>query len=63
MYLSIIFLPLLASVTAGLLGRKLGSTGTQIITIGALTITTVMVLIAFFEVGLGQSPVHIALPS
>ena len=63
MYLSILFLPLLAATTAGFLGRKLGSTGAQIITITSLTITTVMVIIAFFEVGLSHSPVYINLPS
>jgi NADH-ubiquinone oxidoreductase chain 5 len=63
MYLSIIFLPLLASATAGLLGRKLGSTGAQIITISSLAITTIMVLVAFYEVGLAASPVYINLPT
>jgi NADH-ubiquinone oxidoreductase chain 5 len=63
MYLSIIFLPLLASATAGLLGRKLGNTGAQIITISSLAITSVMVIIAFYEVGLCASPVYINLPT
>jgi len=63
MYLSILFLPLLGSAVAGLLGRKLGSTGAQFITISSLTITSVMVLVAFYEVGLCGSPVYIKLPS
>ena len=63
MYLSIIFLPLLASATAGLLGRKLGNTGAQIITISSLSLTSIMVLVAFYEVGLCASPVYINLPS
>lgn len=63
MYLSIIFLPLLASMVAGLLGRKLGSTGAQFITISSLAITSVMVLTAFYEVGLCASPVYIQLTS
>lgn len=63
MYLSIIFLPLLASTVAGLLGRKLGSTGAQVITISSLAITSIMVIIAFYEVGFSGSPVYIKLPS
>lgn len=63
MYLSILFLPLLGSMVAGLLGRKLGSTGAQFITISSLAITSVMVLVAFYEVGLCASPVYIKLPS
>lgn len=63
MYLSILFLPLLASMVAGLLGRKLGSTGAQFITISSLSITSVMVITAFYEVGLCASPVYIQLPS
>lgn len=63
MYLSIIFLPLLGSTVAGFLGRKLGSTGAQIITISSLIITSAMVLVAFYEVGLCGSPVYIKLPS
>lgn len=63
MYLSILFLPLLASTVAGLLGRKLGSTGAQIITISSLAITSAMVIVAFYEVGLCGSPVYIKLPS
>lgn len=63
MYLSIIFLPLLGSTVAGIFGRKLGSTGAQIITISSLIITSAMVLVAFYEVGLCGSPVYIKLPS
>ena len=63
MYLSIIFLPLLGSTVAGFLGRKLGSTGAQIITISSLIITSAMVLVAFYEVGICGSPVYIKLPS
>ena len=63
MYLSILFLPLLASMVAGLLGRKLGSSGAQFITISSLAITSVMVITAFYEVGLCASPVYIQLPS
>lgn len=63
MYLTIIFLPLLAGITSGLLGRKLGNTGAQSITIGSLLITSVLVLIAFYEVGICGSPVYIEFPS
>lgn len=63
MYLSIIVLPLTAASVAGLLGRKLGPTGVQIITISSLVITTIMVGIAFYEVGICGSPVYIKLPT
>jgi len=63
MYLTILFLPLLASAVSGLLGRKLGSTGASTITISSLGITSVLVVIAFLEVGIAGSPVYIHIGS
>jgi NADH-ubiquinone oxidoreductase chain 5 len=63
MYLSILALPLFGSAVAGLLGRKIGVTGAHIITTGSLMITTVLALVAFYEVGLCGSPVSIQLAS
>lgn len=63
MYLSILALPLFGSAVAGLLGRKIGVTGAHIITTGSLMITTVLALVAFYEVGLCGSPVSIQLGS
>jgi NADH-ubiquinone oxidoreductase chain 5 len=47
MYISIIILPLIGSLISGLMGRKLGNKGSQIITIGAIGITTILTIIAF----------------
>jgi len=63
MYLSIIILPLFSSLISGFLGRKIGVTGSQIITCSSLIITSVMISIAFFEVGICGSPVEIEIKS
>lgn len=61
MYLVIIILPLLAAISSGLLGRKLGVTGAQLITSGSVIITCFLSLIAFYEVAIAISPVSIKL--
>ena len=61
MYLAIITLPLLGALSGGLLGRKLGVTGTQLITSGSVIITCLLSLVAFYEVALSNSPVSIKL--
>lgn len=61
MYLAIIILPLLGSITSGLFGRKVGIKGGQIITCLLLIITTGFSIIAFIEVGLYNTPVLIQL--
>nr|QXM15411.1 NADH dehydrogenase subunit 5 [Leucoagaricus naucinus] len=61
MYLGIIVLPILGSIIAGLLGRKVGVTGSHIVTCGSLIICSILISIAFFEVGLCGSPVYINL--
>jgi len=63
MFLSIIFLPMLGSIVAGLLGRKVGVTGAQLITTSCLMVSTFLALTAFYEVGLCNSPVQIHLCS
>lgn len=63
MYLSILLLPLLGSITSGLLGRKLGSTGSQIITILCLLVASILATIAFYEVAICSSPVSVHLTS
>ena len=63
MYLPILVLPLLGSVASGLLGRKLGVTGSHIITISCLGLASILAAILFFEVGLCNSPVIINLGS
>jgi NADH-ubiquinone oxidoreductase chain 5 len=63
MYLSIIILPLLGSLISGFLGRKVGVTGSQILTCTCLILSSLLMTIAFYEVGLSGSPVHINLGS
>ena len=61
MYLAIITLPLLGSIVAGFFGRKVGVSGAQVITCTSVTVTTLLAIIAFFEVGLNNIPVSISL--
>jgi NADH-ubiquinone oxidoreductase chain 5 len=59
MYLSIIIIPLLGSLVSGLLGRKVGVTGSKIITCTSLIVSSFLITIAFYEVGICNSPVSI----
>ncbi len=61
MYLSIIILPLLGSIVSGFFGRKVGVKGAQLITCSSVIVTTVLAVIAFFEVGFNNIPVSIEL--
>jgi NADH-ubiquinone oxidoreductase chain 5 len=61
MYLSLIFLPFLASILSGLYGRALGVRGVHVISITCLLITTLLSFVAFYEVILCNSPVSIEL--
>nr|YP_010041382.1 NADH dehydrogenase subunit 5 [Pisolithus microcarpus]QPA36160.1 NADH dehydrogenase subunit 5 [Pisolithus microcarpus] len=61
MYLSILIFPLLASFVSGFLGRKIGITGSHILTCTCLTISSILATIAFYEVGICGSPVSIYL--
>ena len=59
MYLTIIVLPLLASIVSGFFGRKIGVNGSHIIACTSLVLTTMFSIIAFIEVGINNIPVHI----
>ena len=59
MYLTIIILPLLGSIISGFFGRKVGVTGSQLITCTLLIVTTILSLLAFIEVGMSSTPVSI----
>ena len=61
MYLSIIFLPLLGSIVSGFFGRKSGITGSHVISTSSIIITTILAIIAFFEVGFNNNTVSISL--
>ena len=61
MYLTILFLPALGAFGAGLFGRKIGVTGSHIITTSCLFISAILSIIGFYEVVLTHSPVTIYL--
>jgi NADH-ubiquinone oxidoreductase chain 5 len=61
MYLALIFLPILGSTFAGFFGRKIGVSGSQLITCTCLIMTTVLAILAFLEVGFSNIPVTIYL--
>jgi NADH-ubiquinone oxidoreductase chain 5 len=61
MYLALILLPLLGSISSGFFGRKIGVSGARIITCTCVVLTTVLAAIAFVEVGLNQIPVKLEL--
>lgn len=63
MYLSLILLPIFGSVVSGFLGRKIGVTGAHIITCTCTILSAVFAIVAFYEVGLCDSPVSINLTS
>ena len=61
MYLALIGLPILGSIISGFFGRKIGVSGSQLITCTCLLITTILAVLAFVEVGLNHNPVKISL--
>jgi NADH-ubiquinone oxidoreductase chain 5 len=61
MYLALIVLPILGSIVSGFFGRKVGVSGSQIITCSCVVITTILSMFAFIEVGLNNIPVTIHL--
>ena len=61
MYLAIIILPLLGSIVSGFFGRKIGVSGSQIITCSSVIITTLLAMVGFTEVGLNNIPVSVHL--
>ncbi len=52
MYQTIVFLPLIASLIAGLFGKQIGDRGAQLVTCGALLVSAVLSWVAFFQIGL-----------
>jgi len=59
MYLTLIVLPLLGSIVSGFFGRKVGVSGAHLITCTSVITTTLLAIIAFFEVGFNNIPVTI----
>ena len=50
MYASIVFLPIIASLIAGLLGRVIGARASELVTTGALFISATLSIVAFYDV-------------
>jgi len=63
MYLTILILPLLGSIISGLFGKKIGVTGSHIVTISCLILSSILSSVAFYEVILCESPVYIYITS
>ena len=61
MYLALIGLPILGSIISGFFGRKVGVSGSQIITCTCLLTTTILAILAFVEVGLNHNSMKIHL--
>jgi NADH-ubiquinone oxidoreductase chain 5 len=61
MYLTLIFLPLISSISSGLFGRFLGSQGSKFITVNCIFITFIFALIIFYEVVLMNCVTYIKL--
>jgi hypothetical protein len=61
MYLSILILPLIGSIVSGFMGRKVGVTGAHLITCTCLILSSILMTLAFYEVGICGSPVSIYL--
>nr|QTK22325.1 NADH dehydrogenase subunit 5 [Pneumocystis sp. 'macacae'] len=61
MYLTILALPLTSGMLVGLLGRKFGVKGSQLISVGSIIITTFLGYFCFYEVVLLNSPVTLNL--
>src|SRR3546814_15145996 len=56
MYSAIVFLPLVAALVAGLRGRVIGDRGAQVVTCGAMILSSILGVVAFWEVAIGGQP-------
>ena len=61
MTVAAIFLPLIASIIAGLFGRWIGDRGAQLVTCLAVLVSAVLAIIIFFHVAVGGQPFTIDL--
>jgi NADH-ubiquinone oxidoreductase chain 5 len=61
MYLTLIFLPLISSITVGMFGRSLGIKGSSLISVFCLFFTCIISFFCFYEVGLSNGVVYIKL--
>ena len=61
MYLLLIFLPLIGSISSGMFGRFIGPKGSVIITVSCLILTFLLSFFSLYEVAFAGSPVYIKL--
>jgi NADH-ubiquinone oxidoreductase chain 5 len=62
--LNIVILPILGSIVAGLLGRKIGIKGSHIITCSSLIISSILISYAFYNIVLcGNEAINLNLGS
>ena len=59
MYITLIILPLIGSISSGFFGRKIGVKGSHLITCTSVIVTTILAILAFIEVGFDNIPVTI----
>lgn len=63
MYLTLLFLPIFGAILAGVTGRKLGVTGSHLITCSCLVVSAALAICAFYEIGLSGSSLSIHVSS
>jgi len=63
MYLTILFLPIFSAISTGLFGRKLGVTGSHLVSLACLASAGLLSIVAFYEVAICGSPVYVLLGS
>src|ERR1700757_2588079 len=51
---AIVFLPLLAAIVAGFGNRRLGDTGAQLVTCGAVCLSAALSIVTFVDIALGH---------
>jgi NADH-quinone oxidoreductase subunit L len=61
MYTAAVFLPLFASIVAGLFGRQIGDKGAQFVTCGAVGVSALLSIPIFIEVVLNGHPTSLSL--
>jgi NADH:ubiquinone oxidoreductase subunit 5 (subunit L)/multisubunit Na+/H+ antiporter MnhA subunit len=62
MYLTLVFLPLLSSLSLLLFGRLIGRAGAAILSIASILFSFFLALVIFYEVTLCASSTFVALP-
>jgi NADH-quinone oxidoreductase subunit L len=61
LYVLIVFLPAIAALIAGFFGRWIGDRGAQLVTCVAVTVSALLSIAAFYEVGFGAAAQHVEL--